>query len=302
MLFPVKPSLSFILPNYNHSHCILDSLNAILSQSRKAEEVIVVDDGSTDSSVEVIEKVAKDHPEVRLFRHEKNQGTIAALNTGLKVSRGTHVAFGSSDDIVLPMFFEIAMSQIEQYPHTGFFCSRICFFHDDAPEIYEEEKDWLQLQTSKLFSPKEALQLFRQTNFRISTSSAIFKKSSSLAMGGYRNEAAMLSDWLLNCQIALQDGFVYYPQVFAAVRKTKTPSYSAKIYSDRKKREAVYLTIISFIKKNDPQKIYRKSLIVYQLGMDFLIYLFKHPIYWNFIPAIFMKKFKLTIKKAVVFK
>jgi glycosyltransferase involved in cell wall biosynthesis len=294
----VKPTLSVILPNYNHARFLPTALEALLSQSHPADEILIIDDASQDESVPLIESYARKHPTIHLIRNKKNVGPSCAVTQGVQAAKGDYVAFCAADDKVLPSFFETALSHLKQNPQVGLFSSKLCFFLDGTPEKIEHEHDWLCLKEPKVFSPEETVLLFRSTNFRISTPSSIFKRSSVLEMGGHRDEAKMISDWLLNCQIALHEGFIYVPQILASLRVfPQAHSYSGRLYNDQRKKEIIYSFVLKFLHQNDPNKIYRRSLIVYQLGWDFLRYLFKRPRYWFYLPQIAWKKYKLTYNK-----
>jgi glycosyltransferase involved in cell wall biosynthesis len=94
----VNPMVSVIIPCYNGEHFIGDAIKSVLSQSFQEIEVIVVDDGSSDGSGEVIDKYKGD-PRVVCLAHEKNLGIPAARNTGIRHSRGKYIAFLDQDDI-----------------------------------------------------------------------------------------------------------------------------------------------------------------------------------------------------------
>lgn len=93
----MNPNVSVILPTYNRAHLIKGSLQSVLDQSYRDFEVIVVDDGSTDNTEEVI-RGFKDN-RIRYIRCNNNRGASAARNTGLQACRGKYVAFIDSDDI-----------------------------------------------------------------------------------------------------------------------------------------------------------------------------------------------------------
>ena len=112
-------SLSVVMPNYNHARFISMALTAILEQSRRPLEVIVVDDGSCDNSIEVIESFVRRDPIVRLLRHERNQGLMAAVASGVAAARGDYLFIPSADDFILPGFFEKALHVLEAHPQAG---------------------------------------------------------------------------------------------------------------------------------------------------------------------------------------
>ena len=96
------PDVSFVVIGYNESGHVSECVHSILEQEGLGIcEVLVVDDASTDAMAEVVERVARDHPEVRLLRHEVNKGRGAARRTGQDASRAPMVAFIDAD-ITLP--------------------------------------------------------------------------------------------------------------------------------------------------------------------------------------------------------
>ncbi|BAQ15731.1 glycosyltransferase family 2 protein [Methyloceanibacter caenitepidi] len=94
----VTGRVSAIIPAYNRSHCIGRALESVLAQTLPPEEIIVVDDASTDDLAAVL---APFGDKVRCVRHETNQGAAAARNTGLEAAGGDWVAFLDSDDVWL---------------------------------------------------------------------------------------------------------------------------------------------------------------------------------------------------------
>ena len=122
---PKTMSLSVILPNYNHGDLIARALLALLNQTPAAHEIIVVDDGSTDNSVEVIEALQRLHPSIRLIRNPVNRGIVASVKTALDVATGEYLLFAGSDDFVLPGLFGRAFAALQAYPQAAFFCASV---------------------------------------------------------------------------------------------------------------------------------------------------------------------------------
>lgn len=107
--------ISIIMPCYNRAQLIPESIESALNQTYKNIELVIVDDGSTDNSMEVLESFKKRNARVRVFRQE-NKGPYAARNRGLKESNGAFVAFLDSDDTWDKTFLEKLHKALELNP------------------------------------------------------------------------------------------------------------------------------------------------------------------------------------------
>lgn len=112
--------ISVVIPLYNKETSIAQSLNSILSQSYQDFEVVIVDDGSTDSSVPIVESI-KD-PRIRLIKQE-NGGPSKARNEGVRNAKGDWILFIDADDEMLPGTIECFAQKIKEVPNIKFFCA-----------------------------------------------------------------------------------------------------------------------------------------------------------------------------------
>ena len=99
------PKVSVIVPVYNVAEYVEGCLNSLMAQTEKEIEIICVDDGSTDSSGQIVDETARKDKRIKVI-HQKNGGLSAARNTGLDKATGEYVSFCDSDDYLHPEFFE----------------------------------------------------------------------------------------------------------------------------------------------------------------------------------------------------
>jgi glycosyltransferase involved in cell wall biosynthesis len=109
---PAKYTVSVVIPAYNIAEYIARAIESVLAQTRKPEEIVVVDDGSTDGTAEVIKKYL---PHVK-YVYQENRGLAGARNTGIRNSTCDFVAFLDGDDEWLPRFLELQMCLLERNP------------------------------------------------------------------------------------------------------------------------------------------------------------------------------------------
>jgi glucosyltransferase len=95
----MAPLISVIICNYNHAEYIAETLTSVAGQAYKNLEIIVIDDGSKDGSVSVIEQFTAEHSELDISLHVgENQGVCYARNKGLELAQGEYFVFVDSDD------------------------------------------------------------------------------------------------------------------------------------------------------------------------------------------------------------
>ena len=105
------PLVSVIIPTYNRGWILKEAIDSVLSQTFTDYELIVVDDGSTDNTTDIL----KFYPEIKLIRQE-NRGVSAARNMGVKASSGKYLAFLDSDDLWLPGKLEKQVNFFDKNP------------------------------------------------------------------------------------------------------------------------------------------------------------------------------------------
>ena len=98
--------LSIIIPVYNTEQYLSESVHSVLLQDNLELEIILVNDGSTDGSGELCERIAHDYPQVKVI-HKANGGPGSARNIGIDHASGDYLAFVDSDDTIAPNTFSI---------------------------------------------------------------------------------------------------------------------------------------------------------------------------------------------------
>ncbi len=110
-----EPVVSIIIPVFNGEEYVARAIESALNQTLKEVEVIVVDDGSTDGTPDVLKSFEGHIVDIR----QENGGVAAALNTGIRASQGKYVCFLGSDDTVMPNKAELQATFLDKYPEVG---------------------------------------------------------------------------------------------------------------------------------------------------------------------------------------
>jgi len=126
-----KPLISVIIPTFNSASFVADAVASALEQTYPPLEVIVIDDGSTDNTQEILAP----HWNVIRYVKQPNAGAAAARNRGLDIAKGDWVAFLDSDDVWLPEKLEKQAACIQAHCDSALVCvfSRYFVFGDDDP-------------------------------------------------------------------------------------------------------------------------------------------------------------------------
>lgn len=115
-----KPQFSVVIPLYNKEQHIIRTLNSIAKQSYAANEIIVVDDGSTDNGPQLVSECNIEN--VTLVQ-QKNGGVSSARNTGISLAKHEFIAFIDADDQWLPLYLEEIANLVAKFPHAGVYAT-----------------------------------------------------------------------------------------------------------------------------------------------------------------------------------
>lgn len=114
-----KPLISVVMPVYNGERFLRDAVESILEQSFTDFEYIIVDDGSTDQTPQILEEYRLLDSRICIHANPTNEGVIKSLNTGCKLSSGRYIARMDADDISLPNRLEKQLDYLERYSEIG---------------------------------------------------------------------------------------------------------------------------------------------------------------------------------------
>lgn len=112
--------ISIVIPLYNKEHQIANTLQSVFAQTYTDYEIVIVNDGSTDKSAEVVEKI--NDPRIRLIQ-QQNAGVSAARNKGIEESRGEYIALLDADDEWKPNFLATINNLVNRYPDCDMFAT-----------------------------------------------------------------------------------------------------------------------------------------------------------------------------------
>jgi glycosyltransferase involved in cell wall biosynthesis len=254
------PELSVIMTNYNHGQYLSEQLTAILSQSKFIKEIIIIDDASTDNSVELIDKFSKKFPIIRSFINERNLGVLENTNRLFELCSGEYVFGAGADDIVLPGLFERSMRLLIKYPQAGF-CSAGGYLINEkgkkikAIKVYKPGIDFV--------SPEEFAAALRQGNRYVLDfgSSRIYRKEALLELGGLPKELFKLSDVLSDYAIGLKYGACYIDDYLSCSRITGY-NFSGKKIGWNKEAE-MFATALDWMKSPPNKVIFPSEFITF---------------------------------------
>lgn len=229
-------NLSVCLPNYNHAHFIEEAIEAILAQDYTVKEIIVIDDASTDNSVDIIQRFITPGGPVRLIRNPSNQGPCKSINTGIAEAQGEYVHVAAADDRVLPGFFSGCMNLLKRYPEAGLCASAVKFVDETGvdqhrPRLWSLDVPHIQAMRARDFLIKKPRFLNgndvlvmdkKQPTFLAGAAPVIFRRDALMAAGGFREDLGVHADWFAVHYVAFRYGMCYLPGMFVDYRIVST--------------------------------------------------------------------------------
>lgn len=281
-----RHTLSVLVPNYNHSRYLESYIGQMFEQSRPADEVIVVDDASTDNSVEIIQKLARRDHRIRWFRNERNLGVVGSLNRALHEATGEYIYGGAPDDGVLPGAFEKSMRLLERHPDAG-----LCFWYSlslnhrtgallENPIFLTKEPAHLSADEVAEAMDRIAIPGHAQD---VPGNAAIWKRSEHLRTGAYRENLRWHADWFALQVVALRCGACFIPEPLALTR-IDYESFSRSGRYDWPRQKIVLENILELLRSDEFRDVlprFQKGKLLSQFAPWIVRVVTGQPRFWN---------------------
>lgn len=228
---PTAQQISVIIPLYNKEAEVERALRSIIEQSLTPREIIIVDDGSTDNSAAIVERIITETPNanIRLIR-QKNAGVSAARNRAITEAAGEYVALLDADDYWLSGYIAEVCRLMEYYPTAD--CYSTAF---DIASNNQRHRANTSQQEGYINPATEAL----QGRYPIIPSTATLRRSTLLSIGGFPEGMRLGEDqWVWIRLVATGAKFCYSPMSLVRYSRTAT-NRSAAIYRSEESQHSI---------------------------------------------------------------
>ena len=274
---PRMPTLSIVVPNYNHARYLKAVLDAHLEQSEAPCEVIVVDDASTDDSRAIVEDIAARDARVRLIKVAQNGGVNAAMNLGLQGARGDFVCFSAADDLVSRDFARRSLAILAEHSTAG-----VCF--SDPAEMVGDSGVVQRLPLGlrdrpSLIRPAELERLLKHSWFGFPGHAVLYRRDALLAIGGFEEDLRWYADWFATAVLAFRHGACYVPEVLAVFRVSPESYHARGVLQTTIQRQLVFriLDLLQSPDCRDVAPVFRRSALIPELRARVLLWLLSSP-------------------------
>jgi glycosyltransferase involved in cell wall biosynthesis len=248
---------SIIIPLYNKEKYVKRSIESVLLQSYKKYELIIVNDGSTDNSLEFVQQINKSTNQQINIINQQNQGVSIARNNGVKLSKYEYIAFLDADDWWHPDFLKEFSKLIEEFPEAGIYGCRYWIVKNGIEKIEP-------VGLSSLFN-KGYINYFETYANNFSTpfncSFVVVNKSIYEKAGGFNLQLKFGEDFELWSRISLENKIAYLNKPLAYSNQDVDVKHRAignqKIYSPSNH----FIFNLEFLEEKAVNNLYIKKLL-----------------------------------------
>lgn len=204
----MNPKVSVLMTAYNRERFIAEAIESVLASTYQNFELIIVDDGSSDSTFSIAKAFGDKDRRIRVYQNEMNLGDYPNRNRAASYAKGEYLKYVDSDDRVYTDTLQHMVDSLETFPEAGFALSDIATdFPDPTPRLLTAYEAY-------------ACHYFQKPIFFASPGQAIFRKASFESVGGF-TENRMVSDFEMWHKMALQFPVLLLPGNHYWVRRHK---------------------------------------------------------------------------------
>lgn len=240
-----KISLTLAMPNFNHAAYLKQSISGMVGQTRAPDEILILDDASTDDSLSVIEDAVRGVGNVRLISAPSNTGVINGLNRLLAETTSEWVCFPAADDFLFPNFLRRAETLIRKSDEVGFVCASLEVWDENDKQIGVRPIFYPSVRP-RIFTAKEARELLAQSDNHFMGQVTLYRTAFLRQLGGFDEKFGSGTDGMALRQLALKHGFGFIP-ARSGIWRLHGENYSVTSGLDVKKYKAMIKVHQDFI-------------------------------------------------------
>jgi glycosyltransferase involved in cell wall biosynthesis len=237
-------TVTVVLSNYNHARYLPDSLGHIARQTRAADQIVVVDDGSTDDSLRVIRAFAEANPFVEIVENGRNFGLQESVARALSIAEGDYLVWTAADDRLLPTFIERTMAVLERHPSAALGFSETSVLLGDTERIERFAADASVRHIFDLgdlpefMTPARIKARMKRAYLPIASNTTLVRTDLLRSIGGYPRALEWHSDWFVGYALAIRHGACVVPDTLAVIRSSAA-SYSSGARDEARQRRVL---------------------------------------------------------------
>jgi glycosyltransferase involved in cell wall biosynthesis len=231
-------SLSILIACRNHARYLRRSIDSVLAQTRLPDEILLIDDASSDETSAIMTLVAaRDPARIRFVRNTTNVGLIGVVQQGVDAMTGDYVTFCAADDWLFPDFCEKAMRLLEAHPQAAIFNS-LGRSIDDAGRDLGLDSGPVPTTVGGYLSPSACRAFILENDSWFLGYTAVYRREALRALGRYDPSLGSFFDNFVSRMLVMRHGACFIPEPLAAARKA-SETYSATVSSDPEKMIAI---------------------------------------------------------------
>ncbi|MBT5028488.1 MAG: glycosyltransferase [Nitrospina sp.] len=248
-----KPTVSVIMPTFNRGYCLAESIHSVLNQSFTDFELIVVDDGSTDDSLQLLSEFTS----LKLIHLKENRGVSYARNRGFEIAQGEWIAFLDSDDLWEKDKLARQMSWLTHHP-----------------QWHAVHTDEIWIRKGVRVNPMNKHQKYSGDIFRhclplcvVSPSTVILRAQLLREVGGFDEDMPVCEDYDLWLRIAKQYPFHFIEEKLVVKRGGHEDQLSRKYWGMDRWRVVALHKLLQENKMNTEQKEWVVAMLIEKCGI-----------------------------------
>ena len=173
---------SVLISNYNHSHFLARCLDSIVNQTHLPNEVIVIDDNSSDNSREILDSYAIRYKFVKVIYNDTNKGPVINANNLIELASSDYIIMTGADDFLREDYLERSLNLLKNNPGAGLCASLPGYIEEDNEEIKLNSKYYVPFQDNfgGYITSERLCKLLKNKNFNIQGNTCILKRSACI--------------------------------------------------------------------------------------------------------------------------